>query len=126
MGITKVSVRALLIASLALLACPLTAYAASPQEDEMQIDEQPGYTPTPEEEDLKGPYERQVVFFDENCVVEAHAMTDPTPTADSVLFQDPETGGGFSGVQDPRARALDRLGIFRRPGGDSREALKKI
>jgi lipoprotein-anchoring transpeptidase ErfK/SrfK len=63
MGITKASVRALLIASLALLSCPAAVYAASPQEDEMQIEEQPGYTPTPEEEDLNGPYERQVVFF---------------------------------------------------------------
>jgi lipoprotein-anchoring transpeptidase ErfK/SrfK len=63
MGFTKASVSALLIASLALFSCPLAAYAASPQADEMQIDEQPGYTPTPEEEDLNGPYERQVVFF---------------------------------------------------------------
>jgi lipoprotein-anchoring transpeptidase ErfK/SrfK len=58
--------RRLLIASAALLLLPGfagAAQAAGAQEDEMQIDDQPGYTPSPEEETLSGPYERQVVFF---------------------------------------------------------------
>ena len=38
------------------------AGAADSQID-MEIDDQPGYTPSAEEENLAGPFERQVVFF---------------------------------------------------------------
>lgn len=38
------------------------AGAADSQID-MQIDDQPGYTPSAEEENLVGPFERQIVFF---------------------------------------------------------------
>ena len=42
---------------------PAAAQAAVPGRDEMQINEQPGHEPTPEEEALAGAYERQEVFF---------------------------------------------------------------
>jgi lipoprotein-anchoring transpeptidase ErfK/SrfK len=38
------------------------ADASDPQVD-MQIDDQPGYQPSAEEEQLAGPFERQIVFF---------------------------------------------------------------
>src|ERR1700677_3785866 len=39
------------------------AGAQTPGQDEMNIVDQPGYQPTPEEEQLTGPYEKQEVFF---------------------------------------------------------------
>jgi lipoprotein-anchoring transpeptidase ErfK/SrfK len=39
------------------------ACAAPAPRDEMQIDDQPGYQPSAEEERLEGPFERQIVFF---------------------------------------------------------------
>jgi lipoprotein-anchoring transpeptidase ErfK/SrfK len=36
---------------------------AAPNQIDMQIDDQPGYTPSADEENLVGPYERQIVFF---------------------------------------------------------------
>ena len=39
---------------------------ATPGQDEMNIVDQPGYQPTPEEEQLTGAYEKQVVFFRTN------------------------------------------------------------
>ncbi|WP_370635082.1 L,D-transpeptidase [Methylocystis sp. WRRC1] len=65
MGFMNAGVKRLMIASAAFLFLghgPV-ALAAGAQPDEMDIDDQPGYTPTPEEENLSGPYERQVVFF---------------------------------------------------------------
>jgi len=53
-------------------ACLVTLPAATPTlgagaaQDEMQIDDQPGYVPNAEEEHLEGPFERQVVFFRTN------------------------------------------------------------
>ena len=53
----------LLIGAACLLGhVPAFAGAAAHQID-MEIDDQPGYTPSPEEENLVGPYERQIVFF---------------------------------------------------------------
>jgi lipoprotein-anchoring transpeptidase ErfK/SrfK len=49
--------------ALFLLGFATAAQAAGAQEDEMLIDDQPGYTPSPEEENISGPFERQVVFF---------------------------------------------------------------
>ncbi len=63
MGIAHTALRLIIASSaLALLGFGV-AQAAGAQPDEMQIDEQPGYEPSPEEETLAGPYERQVVFF---------------------------------------------------------------
>ena len=39
------------------------AGAATPGQDEMNIVDQPGYQPTPDEEQLAGAYEKQEVFF---------------------------------------------------------------
>jgi lipoprotein-anchoring transpeptidase ErfK/SrfK len=51
----------------AALAVTATAFAqaatAVPGQDEMNISDQPGYQPTPEEEQLTGAYEKQEVFF---------------------------------------------------------------
>jgi lipoprotein-anchoring transpeptidase ErfK/SrfK len=51
----------------AALAVTATAFAqaatAVPGQDEMNIGDQPGYQPTPEEEQLTGAYEKQEVFF---------------------------------------------------------------
>src|SRR5512136_2063075 len=65
MGFARPTLRRLMIASSALflLGFATTAQAAGAQEDEMLIDDQPGYTPSPEEENISGPFERQVVFF---------------------------------------------------------------
>jgi lipoprotein-anchoring transpeptidase ErfK/SrfK len=65
MGFARPTLRRLMIASsaLLLLGFATTAQAAVAQEDEMLIDDQPGYTPSPEEENISGPFERQVVFF---------------------------------------------------------------
>ncbi|CAJ0883656.1 hypothetical protein AMST5_03452 [freshwater sediment metagenome] len=65
MGFARPTLRRLMIASsaLLLLGFATTAQAAGAQEDEMLIDDQPGYTPSPEEENISGPFERQVVFF---------------------------------------------------------------
>ncbi len=56
---------ALLVVGACLIAVPAatpTLGAAAVQED-MQIDDQPGYVPNPTDEHLEGPLERQVVFF---------------------------------------------------------------
>jgi lipoprotein-anchoring transpeptidase ErfK/SrfK len=65
MGFARMTLRGLMIASSALffLGFAAAAQAAGAQEDEMLIDDQPGYTPSPEEENISGPFERQVVFF---------------------------------------------------------------
>lgn len=65
MGFARTTLRRLMIASSALfvLGFAAAAQAAGSQEDEMMIDDQPGYTPSPEEENISGPFERQVVFF---------------------------------------------------------------
>jgi lipoprotein-anchoring transpeptidase ErfK/SrfK len=65
MGFARPTLRRLMIASSALflLGFATAAQAAGAQEDEMLIDDQPGYTPSPEEENISGPFERQVVFF---------------------------------------------------------------
>ena len=39
------------------------AFAAAAPQEEMNVQDQPGYQPTPEEEQLTGAYERQEVFF---------------------------------------------------------------
>jgi lipoprotein-anchoring transpeptidase ErfK/SrfK len=56
--------RLALSAALAVLAGAFAeAQTAVPGQDEMNIVDQPGYQPTPEEEQLTGPYEKQEVFF---------------------------------------------------------------
>ena len=60
-------VRLGLSAALAVIASALTdATAAVPGQDEMNIVDQPGYQPTPEEEQLTGAWEKQEVFFRTN------------------------------------------------------------
>jgi lipoprotein-anchoring transpeptidase ErfK/SrfK len=54
--------RAALGAALAVL-LGAGAGAATPGQDEMNVVDQPGYQPTPEEEQLGGAYEKQEVFF---------------------------------------------------------------
>jgi lipoprotein-anchoring transpeptidase ErfK/SrfK len=48
--------------ALAALGCA-GAGAATPGQDEMNVVDQPGYQPTPEEQELTGAYEKQEVFF---------------------------------------------------------------
>ena len=51
-------------AALAILAAAFAqAATAVPGQDEMNIVDQPGYQPSPEEEQLSGAYEKQEVFF---------------------------------------------------------------
>ena len=56
---------ALLVASACLFALPAASptLGAAAVEEDMQIDDQPGYVPNPTDEHLEGPLERQVVFF---------------------------------------------------------------
>jgi len=55
----------IILISACFLALPAAAptLAAGAAQDEMQIDDQPGYIPNPTDEHLEGPLERQVVFF---------------------------------------------------------------
>src|ERR1700735_3848907 len=62
------TVRVSLLLRLSLSAAPAGfvgagAGAATPGQDEMNIVDQPGYQPTPDEEQLAGAYEKQEVFF---------------------------------------------------------------
>ena len=50
-------------AAIAAAAMVLPGFFATAQQIDMNIGEQPGYQPTPEEEQLSGAYERQEVFF---------------------------------------------------------------
>jgi lipoprotein-anchoring transpeptidase ErfK/SrfK len=60
----RLFVRAALGAALAIAAGALAeAATAVPGQDEMNIVDQPGYQPSPDEEQLTGAYERQEVFF---------------------------------------------------------------
>jgi lipoprotein-anchoring transpeptidase ErfK/SrfK len=59
--------RVVLGAALAVLAGALAeAQTAVPGQDEMNIVDQPGYQPSPQEEQLTGAYEKQEVFFRTN------------------------------------------------------------
>ncbi|BDV39497.1 L,D-transpeptidase [Methylocystis bryophila] len=60
--------RLLFLACACLLVLPAVAptLSAKAAEEEMQIDDQPGYVPDAAEEQLTGPLERQVVFFRTN------------------------------------------------------------
>jgi lipoprotein-anchoring transpeptidase ErfK/SrfK len=61
---TSLFVRVALGAALAVLAGAFAeAQTAIPGQDEMNIVDQPGYQPSPEEEQLTGAYEKQEVFF---------------------------------------------------------------
>jgi lipoprotein-anchoring transpeptidase ErfK/SrfK len=57
--------RRLLLVGPCLVAVPaaMSTLGANAAQDEMQIDDQPGYVPNPSDEHLEGPLERQVVFF---------------------------------------------------------------
>ncbi len=57
--------RLIIVLGASLLALPVATptLAAGAAQDEMQIDDQPGYIPNPTDEHLEGPLERQVVFF---------------------------------------------------------------
>ena len=57
--------RRLLLVGACLVAVPaaMSTLGANAAQDEMQIDDQPGYVPDPTDEHLEGPLERQVVFF---------------------------------------------------------------
>jgi lipoprotein-anchoring transpeptidase ErfK/SrfK len=60
------ALRAFLAAAVAISAFALPGVFAAAQQVDMNVVDQPGYQPTPEEEQLSGPYERQVVFFRTN------------------------------------------------------------
>jgi lipoprotein-anchoring transpeptidase ErfK/SrfK len=63
----RLFVRVALSAALAIVAGAFAeAATAVPGQDEMNIVDQPGYQPTPEEEQLTGAYEKQEVFFRTN------------------------------------------------------------
>ena len=55
--------RTLAATALAAAAFFLASVFATAQQIDMNVVDQPGYQPTPEEEQLSGPYERQEVFF---------------------------------------------------------------
>jgi lipoprotein-anchoring transpeptidase ErfK/SrfK len=60
----RLFVRVALSAALAIVAGAFAeAATAVPGQDEMNVVDQPGYQPTPEEEQLTGAYEKQEVFF---------------------------------------------------------------
>jgi lipoprotein-anchoring transpeptidase ErfK/SrfK len=57
---------ALAAAIVAALAVFPGAYALAAPQEEMNVQDQPGYQPTPEEQQLTGAYEKQEVFFRTN------------------------------------------------------------
>src|SRR5579871_1545286 len=57
------ALRTLLTAAIAIVGPSLFASA---QQIDMNVVDQPGYQPTPEEEQLSGVYEKQMVFFRTN------------------------------------------------------------
>jgi lipoprotein-anchoring transpeptidase ErfK/SrfK len=53
-----------LVAALVSAGAPARADEATPgQDDVLNVEDQPGYQPTPEQEQLTGPYARQAVFY---------------------------------------------------------------
>jgi len=60
---TGFALRAFLAGAVAAAAIALPGLFAAAQQIDMNVVDQPGYQPTPEEEQLSGAYERQVVFF---------------------------------------------------------------
>jgi len=60
---TGFALRAFLAGVVAAAAIALPGLFAAAQQIDMNVVDQPGYQPTPEEEQLSGAYERQVVFF---------------------------------------------------------------
>ena len=60
----KTRLASLLLIGAACLLGPVPAFAgAAAHQIDMQIEDQPGYVPPQEDENLVGPYERQIVFF---------------------------------------------------------------
>jgi lipoprotein-anchoring transpeptidase ErfK/SrfK len=58
------SMFAVVFVGLAMAFAPARADEAIPgQDDVLNVEDQPGFQPTPEQEQLTGPYARQVVFF---------------------------------------------------------------
>src|SRR5580704_4190145 len=63
---TGLFLRAALAGAIAAAAFVLPGVFASAQQIDMNVVDQPGYQPSPEEEQLSGAYERQEVFFRTN------------------------------------------------------------
>jgi lipoprotein-anchoring transpeptidase ErfK/SrfK len=98
-------------AALAVLAGAQTgAESATPGEDEMNIVDQPGVVPTPEEDQLTGAYEKQVVFF----------RTNEAPG--TIII---DTKGRFLYLVQPENRAI-RYGIGVSRDGFQWSGLQKI
>ena len=68
----------------------------------------------------------QVVVFDEDPIVQPHAMVDSAPAAHGVFLESPPPGRGFAGVQDAGAGALQKADVAGGGRGDAGEALHEI
>ena len=68
----------------------------------------------------------QMVVFDEQAVIQAHAVVMPPTGEDGVFVEEAQTGHGFAGVEDLSGGALDAADKFLREGGDAAHALEKI
>jgi hypothetical protein len=53
-----------------------------------------------------------MVILQQDHIEEAKAMVDPAADPDSLFFQEPEIGGGLSGVQDPSLIPLQPVDVL--------------
>ncbi len=69
--------------------------------------------------------DRDVVVLDQDAVIQAHAMVQPTAADHGVLRQRSQAGNGLAGVEnlDAAAGSFDELA---RPRGDPRQVLQDI
>src|ERR1035438_85830 len=67
-----------------------------------------------------------VVVLDQDGIVEAHAVVHNAPSESGGFFESTQSGGGFAGVEDLAARALDGGGEVAGGGGYAAEALQEI
>ena len=70
--------------------------------------------------------QREVVVFDQHCVVQAEAMVRPSAAAHGVFLEHAQTGRRFTRVGHARVRSGDQGDEFARRGGDARKAAEKV
>jgi hypothetical protein len=67
-----------------------------------------------------------MVILQQDHIEEAKAMVDPAADPDSLFFQEPEIGGGLSGVQDPSLIPLQPVDVLPGERGYTTHALHTV
>ena len=67
-----------------------------------------------------------VVFFNENAVVQPDAMVHTATDDDGVFLRQTQAGNGFARVNDVGFRACDGFNVGINRGGCAREQLQKV